>query len=43
MAHVSISWGGVDSTFVIGFGGAVEPIRAQSEVIQRPGPALDER
>ncbi len=42
VAHVSISWGGVDSTFVIGFGGAVEPIRAQSEVIRRPGPALDE-
>ena len=36
VAHVSISWGGFDSTFVIGFGGAVEPIRAHGEVLRRP-------
>jgi hypothetical protein len=42
VAHVSISWGGIDSTFVIGFGGAVAPIRARSEVIRRPETASDE-
>lgn len=42
VAHVSISWGGFDSTFVIGFGGAVAPIRANSVVIRRPGQAPNE-
>lgn len=41
VAHVSISWGGTDSTFVIGFGGAVEPIRAHGEVLRRPETTAD--
>lgn len=36
VAKTSISWAGVDYTFVIGFGGSVAPLRARYEVVSRP-------